>query len=150
MKKKILTYSLIILIALIFILFFVFLIIKSPITPVLENNTVVNVIDGDTFEYYDADSESIKIVRLLCVDSPEKNEEGYDEAKLFLESIILDKQIIMTSSITDKDAYGRELRYVYLYDEDDNNLFINKLILEEGHGKLLIIPPEECKELINW
>lgn len=144
MKKRVLVYSLIILIVIIFVLFFVFLILKSPITPVLENNTVVNVIDGDTFEYYDADSESIKIVRLLCVDTPEKNEEGYDESKLFLESLILDKQIIMNSSITDKDIYGRALRYVYVED-----VLVNKLILEEGHGELLIIPPEECNELID-
>ena len=143
MKKRIPIYFLIILIAFIFILFFIFFVVKFPVSPNLEDNTVVNVIDGDTFEYYDANSKSIKTVRLLCVNSPEKNEEGYEEAKLFLESLILGKQITMTSSITDEDVYGRLLRYVYVED-----VFINKLILEKGHGKLLIIPPEECRELI--
>jgi micrococcal nuclease len=105
---------------------------------------VTNIIDGDTFQYYDANSYSFVIVRLLCVDTPEKNEPGYEEAKEFLESLILYKQITLNSSITNKDDYNRLLRYVYIED-----LFINKEIIDEGYGKMLIIPPEECKEVIQ-
>jgi micrococcal nuclease len=115
--------------------------IKEP--EEIADKLVTNVIDGDTFQYYNAKNYSYEIVRLLCVDAPEKGEEGYIESKQFLESLILGKQINLNPSITDKDIYGRSLRYVYV-----DNKFINKEILSNGYGELLIIPPEECKEVI--
>lgn len=112
----------------------------------LVNNTVVRVIDGDTFEYYDQNSNSVLKVRLLCVDTPERRKDGYEEAKDYLKSLILYKEVILNSSITDKDKYGRLLRYVYVNDWGDD-LFVNKLILDGGYGKLMIVPPEECREM---
>ncbi|MDD5699851.1 MAG: thermonuclease family protein [Candidatus Nanoarchaeia archaeon] len=147
MKTSGLLFTLILVLAAIFsftILFFFF----SPneaneIIP----NTAINVIDGDTFELYDG--SEIQTIRLLCVDTPEKNQEGYEEAKLFLQSRILGKQVILQSSITEKDNYNRLLRYVYVNDSENQNLlFVNKLILDNNYGELLIIPPEECKKLM--
>jgi micrococcal nuclease len=108
----------------------------------IENNTVLNVIDGDTLEYYDSNLNQIITVRLLCVDTPEKGETGYEEAKEYLKSLVLGKEIILTNSIINEDDYGRALRYVYL-----NDLLINKMIVENGYGDLWIIPPENCNEM---
>ncbi|MGV8152620.1 MAG: thermonuclease family protein [Candidatus Nanoarchaeia archaeon] len=77
----------------------------SSISP----NTVTRVIDGDTFEL--ATGEKI---RLICIDAPEIKSKGGEESKLFLESIILGKEIRLEKDITDKDAYGRLLRYVWI------------------------------------
>ncbi len=101
------------------------------------DNYVTQVIDGDTFQI-----NTGEIVRLLCVDTPEKNQNGYEEAKYYLESLILNKEVILKSSITDTDKYLRLLRYVYVDD-----VFVNKMILNQSYGKLLIVPPEECKEM---
>ncbi len=101
------------------------------------DNYVTRIIDGDTFEIYSGET-----IRLLCVDTPEQSEEGFEEAKLFLEDLILNKEVILNSSVTDRDSYDRLLRYVYI-----NETFVNKEILNEGYGMLMIIPPEECKEL---
>jgi micrococcal nuclease len=114
----------------------------------LQNNTVVKIIDGDTFEYYNMDSNKMVKVRLLCVDTPEEEEKGYEEAKGYLRSLILYKQVTLNSSITNKDKYGRLLRYVYVNDWGED-LFVNKMILDNGYGNLSIIPPEECKEMNN-
>jgi len=108
----------------------------------IENNTVINVIDGDTFEYIDTTSNEIVKVRLLCVDTPEKGETGYEEAKEYLSSLILGQKVILKSSVNDKDDYGRALRYVYF-----NDLLINKIIITNGYGDLWIIPPETCDEM---
>lgn len=126
------------------ILLVIALLTENAVSSTPLNNTVLDVIDGDTFEIYNADTRSVETVRLLCVDTPEKDEEGYDDAKMFLKYRILGKQAVLVSSITDEDKYARLLRYVYVDD-----LFINKLILDEGYGELLIIPPEECKELLE-
>ncbi len=112
----------------------------------LENNTVLRVIDGDTFEYYDADSAKILKVRLLCVDTPEKREEGYEEATAYLRSLILNKQITLKASVNDKDKYGRLLRYVYVQDWQVTE-FVNKMIVDNGYGNLTVIPPETCSEM---
>lgn len=108
----------------------------------IENNTVLNVIDGDTLEYYDNNINQIITVRLLCVDTPEKGETGYEEAKEYLNSLVLGKEITLASSIINEDDYGRALRYVYL-----NDLLVNKMIVENGYGDLWIIPPENCNEM---
>jgi len=144
MKKELLIMGLILILSAIFVSFFIFLINNSE-APELNPNTVVRVIDGDTFEFYNS-SGDIEIIRLLCVDTPEKNQTGYEEATTYLESLILNKEIILNSSITDKDIYNRLLRYVYVNDSG-NLLFINKLILDNNYGELMIIPPEECKEM---
>jgi micrococcal nuclease len=146
MKKEKIIY---ILISLILILLIIAILTSIPVEynpSKIENNTVLNVIDGDTFEYYSKDTNKVVRVRLLCVDTPEKNEKGYAEAKEYLESLILGKEVILKSSVVDKDEYGRLLRYVYV-DDLWGFIFINRLIIQNGHGELWVIPPETCKEL---
>lgn len=108
---------------------------------------VERVIDGDTFLLCSGDT-----VRLLCVDTPEKKQEGYQEAKLFLENLILYKQIELQESNyngPDKDKYKRLLRWVYIQDDSGNKILVNKYLLEEGYGDILIIPPETCNEVAD-
>jgi len=146
MNKNKIRYLLVGLIFILLIIAFLLLIPNNSPNPPIENNTVMNIIDGDTFEYYDEISESILIVRLLCVDTPEKNEEGYEEASNYLSSLILNKQVILNSSLTNEDKYGRLLRYVYVEDSGET-LFVNKLILDNYYGDLFIVPPESCEEM---
>lgn len=114
--------------------------------PKLEDKTVMNVVDGDTFEYYDSALNKIVKVRLLCVDTPEKGEKGYEAAKEYLKSLILNKKVLLRASVNNTDEYGRLLRYVYI-DESWGYSFINKLIVSKGYGELWVIPPETCKEM---
>ena len=111
-------------------------------------NLVSRVIDGDTFELCSGET-----VRLLCVDTPEKGEEGYEEAKLFLEDLLLYNPVELKQSNYDgpnKDKYNRLLRWVYIYNSSSvEQLFVNKYILEEGYGDILIIPPETCNEVAD-
>ncbi len=132
--------SFVVILALLIALIFIFsdnLDISFNTNSSFPDNYVIQVIDGDTFQINNGE-----IVRLLCVDTPEKNQEGYEEAKYYLESLILNKEVILKSSITKTDKYLRLLRYVYVDD-----IFINKMILDNNYGELLIIPPEECKEM---
>lgn len=146
MEKETIIY---ILIGVIFVFLIIALIASIP-KPYDEaqllNNTVVRIIDGDTFEYYNEDLDKIVKVRLLCVDTPEKGKEGYDEAKAYLRSLILYREVTLVSSTTNKDRYGRLLRYVYV-NELGEILFVNKLIITEGYGRTMIIPPEDCKKV---
>ena len=68
------------------------------------------------------------------------------EAKIYLESLILSKEVILEADIQDKDKYDRLLRYVYL-----NETFINKEIYKAGYAEMMIVPPSDskCEEIRN-
>lgn len=88
------------------------------------DNTVIEIIDGDTFKLY-----SGEIVRLLCVDTPEKGDSGYEDAKDFLEQKILYREVILEGNET--DAYNRSLRWVYV-----DSVLINREIVELELGEV--------------
>ncbi|MEK6927908.1 MAG: thermonuclease family protein [Nanoarchaeota archaeon] len=88
------------------------------------DNCVVRVIDGDTFVLRDNST-----VRLICVDAPELHSQGGEEAKVFLESLILNKEVRLERDVSDKDEYERLLRYVYLGD-----VFVNEELVKSGNA----------------
>ena len=107
-------------------------IVKEALVEVQQNTNfstiehiVFKVIDGDTFEI-----ETGEKVRLIGIDTPEKNEPNYEEAKLFLISNIQGRKVILQKDVSDKDKFGRLLRYVYLEGE-----LINLRLVEEGYAK---------------
>jgi len=126
-------------------------------------NFVIRVIDGDTFEL-----ASGEIVRLLCVDTPEENQSGYEEAKQFLSELILNKKIRLEKNISEKDKYGRLLRYVYVNQTNENTcpagetsnseilsdsicfsvgnpeFLVNKEIISKGYGELFEYGSDSC------
>ena len=66
-----------------------------------KNETVIGVIDGDTFET----SSRKRPVRLANVDSPERGEEGYGAAKQKLARLIRGRVVVIQPVARDK--YGR-------------------------------------------
>ena len=81
------------------------------------------VIDGDTIK---ANETSI---RLLGINTPEKGEKGYQEAKEFLEKMVLNKLVQLEYVGEREDRYGRTLAYVFVNGEN-----INSKIVENGLG----------------
>jgi endonuclease YncB( thermonuclease family) len=69
------------------------------------------VIDGDTIKL-----QSGETIRYLGIDTPEKGEPLFDEATELNRSLLAGKSIVFESDITDKDRYGRLLRYVFADD----------------------------------
>jgi endonuclease YncB( thermonuclease family) len=127
------------------ILVFAWIIYRNIFIADYSVDKLIRVIDGDTFELFSNDT----IIRLLCVNTPEEDEEGYEEAKTFLEDLLYSNVFHMEYSNYGNytDAYGRLLMWVYIEDESGEQILINKLIIEEGYGELMIIPPETCKEI---
>lgn len=114
-KVLIFLVSLILLVSLIFNLGF--------IKKFQENNRVVEVVDGDTFQL-----KSGERVRLMGVDAPEIDRCGGPEAKKILSDLILDKNVELKETV--KEAYGRTMGLVY-----QNGVLINNIMMEEGWGK---------------
>ena len=78
------------------------------------------VIDGDTVKYEDGS------IRLLGINSPERNEKYYSEAKEFLDKIVTNKTVRFEFGKEKYDRYKRTLAYIYF-----NNENINLKLVEE-------------------
>jgi len=86
-----------------------------------EQGIVERVVDGDTII---VDGKSI---RMLGINTPERGEKYYSEAKEFLEGLILNEKIELEKVEEDEDKYHRKLRYIFL---NKNN--INLIMIEQG------------------
>ena len=100
---------------------------------------VIDVIDGDSFKMNTGDS-----IRLLCVDTPEQDEEDYERAMKFLESLILYKEVRLeqAETLNTTDRYGRRLAFVYV-DNLGKEVFVNKIIIAAGFSDVYAYGDEE-------
>ncbi len=92
-----------------------------------QTTQVTKIIDGDTIE------TSIGKIRLLGINTPEKNQPYYQEAKEFLNQIE-NKTIQVQKDKEDLDKYDRKLRYIFY-----QNRIINIEILEKGLATTFMI-----------
>ncbi|MYI82175.1 MAG: hypothetical protein F4056_02295, partial [Chloroflexi bacterium] len=92
---------------------------------------VARVVDGDTIDVTIWDET--RRVRLLLVDTPEvRPTECYGpEASEYVSSLLPEgSEVRLERDVTDTDAFGRLLRYVYLPD----GRMLNELLLEGGYA----------------
>ncbi len=87
---------------------------------------VTNVVDGDTLDLITSER-----VRLSGINTPEKGECYYKEAKEKLKELILNKKVYIEKDKTNKGKYGRLLRYVYI-----DNTLVNSYLVEQGYAKV--------------
>jgi len=90
-----------------------------------ETAFIDEVIDGDTVK---SNGTSI---RLLGIDTPERGEIYYSEAKGFLESLVLNKTVRLEFGKEREDRYGRKLAYLHLGKEN-----IDLKLIEEGYANV--------------
>lgn len=96
------------------------------------------VIDGDTFDIVGGER-----VRLLGVDTPERDECYYQESTEFVRLAIQDRSVRLEADETDRDAYDRLLRHVFVAVGDgDPEVHLNLRLVEEGYATVLPIPPD--------
>lgn len=115
-------------------LIIIFLIISSGIIfylaaePDLTKETIFvsRVLDGDTFEAGNGD-----VVRLVGINGPERGMAYWDEAKMFLEGMVLNRSVEFESK--ERDKYGRWLGYVFVGGE-----MVNEAVLGNGMGHLYV------------
>lgn len=97
---------------------------------------VTNVVDGDTvdvnvdlgFKVY-----SKQRIRLSGIDTPERGQPGYQEAKDRVIELVLDKEVMLLTSKASKFGY-----YLGMLMIQDNGagVFVNTILLEENLAKL--------------
>jgi endonuclease YncB( thermonuclease family) len=100
---------------------------KYPQPESLPAAVVMEVIDGDTIEVeLDGKRET---VRYYGVDTPERQEPCYDEAKKRNEELA-DRHVLLLADARDRDSGGRLLRYVFTLE----GYSIDAALVAEGFG----------------
>ncbi len=108
----------------------------------LESAKVLEVIDGDTLKVEIGGTE--EIIRLLHINTPEKGEKCYEEARQRLSGLVKNKTIWLERDMQGTDKYDRKLYYIFFnYNTNSENYddFVNLILVEEGLASLLIVEP---------
>lgn len=100
-------------------------------------------VDGDTF-WIDDGCDGVKI-RLIGIDAPEsknvfskvKKEPFGLEACAYMSSLLKNQRVRIEFDIDTFDQYGRTLVYAF----SENDIFLNKAIVDEGLAVVMTIPP---------
>lgn len=102
-----------------------------------KTSTVLNVVDGDTFDIDTPDSnQAYTRIRLWGVDTPETKSEEYGimyfgpEATEYTKKLALGKRVTvyLDDANRSRDKYGRLLAYIQLPD----GRFLNEVLIAEG------------------
>lgn len=96
-----------------------------------ERGIVSEVVDGDTIKL-----QSGETVRLLGINAPERGQPYYEKAAERLRELVEHKEVRLERDVTNRDQYGRLLRYVFLNGEN-----VNVRLVREGLATVYIIPP---------
>jgi micrococcal nuclease len=89
-----------------------------------QNITILRAVDGDTVD------SSIGKIRLLGINTPEKKQPYYQEAKDFMENY---ENKTIAAEVHEKDKYGRYLAYIF---DSESGELVNKKQLELGYANL--------------
>ena len=115
----------------------------------VQTATLIRVIDGDTLLVEIAGAEErIRLLGIDCPESvnpdPEKNTPEGEEASKFTKSLLSEGQtLFLEKDRTDRDAYDRLLRYVWLEQPTGSidgtiikEKMLNGIILNAGHARI--------------
>lgn len=93
------------------------------------------VVDGDTIWV-----TGIGKVRFVGVNTPEKGEPGYHEAKDYVKDLCLGKPVgLDIDNAKHQDKYNRTLAVIYT----ENGTNLNQALLNENLAEIMYIPPSE-------
>jgi micrococcal nuclease len=99
---------------------------------------VKNVVDGDTIDVH-FNICGVQRIRLVGINAPEIGEEGYEEAKEFLNETCMWEEVKLdVDDMKQYDSYYRILAVVYV-----NETNLNEKMVREGYAEVMYIPPSE-------
>ncbi len=97
--------------------------------PARKKARIESVIDGDTLKLSDG-----TIIRLLNINTPEKNEQGYNEARTFLKQF---ENKTIEIEILETEKYGRTLARIY------TPTYLNLNLVQQGLAKKFLVHEQE-------
>ena len=116
--------------------------VVATVSPTATHGTeyakVVAVVDGDTIKI-----EGGELVRYIGMNTPETVAPGRPvecfgkEASNKNKELVLGKTVMLEKDVSNRDRYGRLLRYVW-----DGDTMINEKLVKEGYAQVSTYPPD--------
>lgn len=103
----------------------------SP-SPLSASARVTRIVDGDTI-----DLSNGKRLRYVGIDTPETGDCLGSEATKKNKELVLDREVKLEKDVSEKDRYGRLLRFVWVGDT-----MINEEMVRSGYAKVYTYPPD--------
>lgn len=151
MKVKTLKYLFSFIIILCILAPVIFICTAAPSTVKTEKATVVRIIDGDTIKIKLSANDKEETCRLIGVNTPEsttRTEYFGKEASEYTKKQLTGKTVYIQKDVSDRDRYGRILRYVWLSQptsESESEIktkLYNSRIISYGYGQVMTVPPD--------
>lgn len=99
-----------------------------------ESAYCIRVIDGDTIEV--VVNGKVERVRYIGMNAPEIGESGFHAATEANRQLVAGRTITMQRDKTDRDKYGRLLRYVWV-----GKTFVNAKLVRMGKATVMVVAP---------
>lgn len=93
---------------------------------------VTKIVDGDTIVL-----SSGKTLRYIGIDTPERGDCFFEEAKIANEKLVLGKEVRLEKDVSETDRYKRLLRYVWA-----DTLMVNEELVNSGNAIVSTYPPD--------
>ena len=105
------------------------------------SGTITKITDGDTLDFRIMNGPNITI-RLSLVDTPEREQPGYEEASNFAATVcpVGSDAVFVQDSWQKVDKYGRSLGLIYC-----NDMMLNEMLLSSGHADIFKIFCDESE-----
>jgi endonuclease YncB( thermonuclease family) len=107
-----------------------------PTTEGMTPARVIRVVDGDTIEVL-IDGQSYEL-RYIGINTPEHGFPYFQESTDANRALVEGQQVMLEKDVSERDRYGRLLRYVYL----TNGLFVNGELVARGFSESIAYPPD--------
>ncbi|MBB6449945.1 micrococcal nuclease [Geomicrobium halophilum] len=130
-----------------FSMFMILMGCQSPSDGDKLQGTVVNIVDGDTFDV-NIRGVGDERVRPIMVDAPEichqhdppecEPEPFGEEATEFAVDVLLGETVYLEPDVSERDPYDRLLFYVYV---EEDQMF-QEMLLEEGLAEVVVFEPD--------
>lgn len=110
-----------------------------------DSYVVTRVVDGDTIEVRRG-SVTLR-VRYIGVDTPETVQPNRPvecfgrEASKFNKELVENKKVRLEEDVQAQDSFGRELRYVYVVNNDGQEIMANEALVLHGYAHAASYPP---------
>jgi micrococcal nuclease len=98
--------------------------------------TLIRAVDGDTAEVLV--NGQTETVRYVGIDTPERGEPGYQAAQRANRRLMGDGDLFLVPDRSDKDRYGRLLRFIYTAD----GVFVNREMVAQGYAQPIEYRPD--------
>ncbi|MEC9014662.1 MAG: thermonuclease family protein, partial [Chloroflexota bacterium] len=114
----------------------------------MESAEVSRIVDGDTIKVILGGR--LQTIRYIGIDTPETKHSNKPiecfgaEASRFNQQLVSGKPVILEKDTTDRDRYGRLLRYVWV----EGVGLVNQVLVENGYARVYSFPPDVKYESI--